>query len=156
MPGVSEHSQTGSKVFSFVDSSRAADRVASSAWLFDSLSACGSFGTRLRLSGRLQFVPARGPPAAGRNQQTLSRHLHRAEDSRPRFRHAPVAAASQVKALSQHLNFPRQAGSALGFRFRLFGWRDRTEFESNPPTNFSTRLKPRRLALGEQWNTGCS
>jgi hypothetical protein len=45
--------------------------------------------------GRLRFVSARGPPASGRKQQTRSRNLHRAEDSRPRFRHAAVAAANQ-------------------------------------------------------------
>ena len=69
--------------------------------------------------GRLRFVPARGPPAAGRKQQIASRHLHRAEDSQPRFRHAPVAAANQCRA-SQHLNFSRQAGSDLSFRLRPF------------------------------------
>jgi hypothetical protein len=60
-------------------------------------------------------------PRPVENQQTLSRHLHRAEDSQPRFRHAPFV-ASQSKAASQHLNFSRQGGSDLGFRLRLFSF----------------------------------
>jgi hypothetical protein len=52
--------------------------------------------------GRLQFVPARGPPAAGRKQQTPSRPLHRAEDSQRRFRHAPVT-CTEVDAYLQLL-----------------------------------------------------
>ena len=39
-----------------------------------------------------------------------------AVSSQPRFRHAPVSAASQ------HLNFSRQAGSDPGFRLRPFSF----------------------------------
>src|SRR5258708_25184950 len=63
--------------------------------------------------GRLRFVPARGPPAAGRKQQTPSRHLHRAEDSQPRFRHAPVGAATQRSDATPQLLLP----SGIGSRF---------------------------------------
>src|SRR5260370_36471644 len=35
---------------------------------------------------------------------------------------ATLQSLQPVKALSQHLNFPRQAGSDLGFRLRPFGF----------------------------------
>src|SRR5260370_8237432 len=71
----------------------------------------------------MRFGPARGPPAAGRKQQTPSRHLHRAEDSQPRFRHAPVAAANQCSVATPQLLSP----SGIGSRFptqavRLFSF----------------------------------
>jgi hypothetical protein len=50
---------------------------------------------------------------ARRRQQTLSRHLHRAEDSLPRFRHAPVVATRQDTPAKPQLLLPSEIESRL-------------------------------------------
>ena len=70
--------------------------------------------------------------------QTPSRHLHRAEDSQPRFRHAPVAAANQCSVATPHSRERTQRSQ-----------KRRTVGEVGSPGS-ATRSFKRRCEVGER------
>ena len=83
------------------------------------MSACGSFGTKPRVSrfGCVPFQHADHPRPVESNKLRLDIFIG------PKIHNhvfATLQSLEPINAASQHLNFSRQAGSDLGFRLRPF------------------------------------